>query len=134
MEEDAQIKILFVLSKTVVFLLLPSNFHCSDGCRRLQTAENAVFSRTAVAPKPDERWLLVTSAAHMHCDCLFPSGFCGVLTPSRFWGTSRYQCIVQSACWRGGTLANRIMGQPCPRALPRTAPGWAWRLFPVLRG
>src|SRR3974390_2504125 len=101
MEEDAQIKILFVLSKTVVFLLLPSNFHCSDGCRRLQTAENAVFSRTAVAPKPDERRLLVTSAAHMHCDCLFPSGFCGVLTPSRFWGTSRYQCIVQSALLLG---------------------------------
>ena len=71
MEEGAQIK---VLSKTIVFLLLPSNFHCSDGCRRLQTAENAVFSRTAVAPKPDERWLLVTFAALMHCDWLFPSG------------------------------------------------------------
>jgi len=33
---------------------------------------NAVFTRTAVARKPDERWLLVTSAAHMQTDWLFP--------------------------------------------------------------
>jgi uncharacterized SAM-binding protein YcdF (DUF218 family) len=29
------------------------------------TAENAVFTKTLVNPKPGERWLLVTSAAHM---------------------------------------------------------------------
>jgi uncharacterized SAM-binding protein YcdF (DUF218 family) len=29
------------------------------------TAENAVFSRALAMPKPDERWLLVTSAWHM---------------------------------------------------------------------
>ena len=29
------------------------------------TAENAIFSRQLAAPKPGERWLLVTSASHM---------------------------------------------------------------------
>jgi uncharacterized SAM-binding protein YcdF (DUF218 family) len=29
------------------------------------TAENAIFSRRLIAPKPGERWLLVTSAMHM---------------------------------------------------------------------
>src|SRR4051812_25843509 len=29
------------------------------------TAENASFTRALIAPKPGERWLLVTSAAHM---------------------------------------------------------------------
>jgi uncharacterized SAM-binding protein YcdF (DUF218 family) len=29
------------------------------------TAENAVFAKRLIAPKPDERWLLVTSAFHM---------------------------------------------------------------------
>jgi uncharacterized SAM-binding protein YcdF (DUF218 family) len=29
------------------------------------TAENAVFTKRLIAPKPDERWLLVTSAIHM---------------------------------------------------------------------
>ncbi len=29
------------------------------------TAENAIFSKRLIAPKPGERWLLVTSAAHM---------------------------------------------------------------------
>ena len=30
------------------------------------TVENAVFSRAIVQPKPNEVWLLVTSAGHMH--------------------------------------------------------------------
>jgi uncharacterized SAM-binding protein YcdF (DUF218 family) len=29
------------------------------------TAENAVFAKRLIAPKPGERWLLVTSAFHM---------------------------------------------------------------------
>jgi uncharacterized SAM-binding protein YcdF (DUF218 family) len=29
------------------------------------TAENAVFTKALINPKPNERWLLVTSAAHM---------------------------------------------------------------------
>ena len=29
------------------------------------TIENAVFSHLLASPKPDERWILVTSAAHM---------------------------------------------------------------------
>ena len=33
--------------------------------RSRNTAENAEFSRTLAAPKPGERWLLVTSAYHM---------------------------------------------------------------------
>jgi uncharacterized SAM-binding protein YcdF (DUF218 family) len=33
--------------------------------RSRNTAENAAFSKALVAPKPGERWLLVTSAAHM---------------------------------------------------------------------
>ncbi len=33
--------------------------------RSRTTAENAAFSRQAAAPKPGERWLLVTSAYHM---------------------------------------------------------------------
>jgi len=33
--------------------------------RSRNTAENAVFTRDLVKPKPDERWLLVTSAQHM---------------------------------------------------------------------
>lgn len=33
--------------------------------RSRNTAENAVFSKTIANPKPGERWLLVTSAAHM---------------------------------------------------------------------
>ncbi|MCJ8141477.1 YdcF family protein [Ancylobacter sp. A5.8] len=33
--------------------------------RSRNTAENAAFSRDLVAPKPGERWLLVTSAYHM---------------------------------------------------------------------
>lgn len=33
--------------------------------RSRNTHENAVFSAAAVRPKPEERWLLVTSAAHM---------------------------------------------------------------------
>ncbi len=33
--------------------------------RSRNTAENAAFSKAIAAPKPGERWLLVTSAAHM---------------------------------------------------------------------
>jgi uncharacterized SAM-binding protein YcdF (DUF218 family) len=33
--------------------------------RSRNTAENAAFSKALVAPKPGERWLLVTSAMHM---------------------------------------------------------------------
>jgi uncharacterized SAM-binding protein YcdF (DUF218 family) len=33
--------------------------------RSRNTAENAAFSKALVEPKPEERWLLVTSAAHM---------------------------------------------------------------------
>lgn len=33
--------------------------------RSRNTAENAVFTKDLVKPKPDERWLLVTSAKHM---------------------------------------------------------------------
>jgi uncharacterized SAM-binding protein YcdF (DUF218 family) len=33
--------------------------------RSRNTAENAAFSKTLAAPKPGERWLLVTSAMHM---------------------------------------------------------------------
>jgi uncharacterized SAM-binding protein YcdF (DUF218 family) len=33
--------------------------------RSRNTYENAVFSKALVAPKPDERWLLITSAFHM---------------------------------------------------------------------
>ena len=33
--------------------------------RSRNTAENAVYSKALVAPKPGERWLLVTSAMHM---------------------------------------------------------------------
>jgi uncharacterized SAM-binding protein YcdF (DUF218 family) len=33
--------------------------------RARNTYENAVFTRELLRPKPDERWLLVTSAAHM---------------------------------------------------------------------
>jgi uncharacterized SAM-binding protein YcdF (DUF218 family) len=33
--------------------------------RSRNTAENAVYSKALAAPKPGERWLLVTSAAHM---------------------------------------------------------------------
>jgi uncharacterized SAM-binding protein YcdF (DUF218 family) len=33
--------------------------------RSRNTAENATFSRQIAAPKPGERWLLVTSAMHM---------------------------------------------------------------------
>ena len=33
--------------------------------RSRNTVENAVFTRALVNPKPNERWLLVTSAAHM---------------------------------------------------------------------
>ncbi|MBV9969593.1 MAG: YdcF family protein, partial [Xanthobacteraceae bacterium] len=33
--------------------------------RSRNTAENAVYSKALAAPKPGERWLLVTSAMHM---------------------------------------------------------------------
>ena len=33
--------------------------------RSRNTQENAEFSRALAAPKPGERWLLVTSAFHM---------------------------------------------------------------------
>jgi uncharacterized SAM-binding protein YcdF (DUF218 family) len=41
----------------------PARIELEDRSRN--TVENAVFSKTIAAPKPGERWLLVTSAFHM---------------------------------------------------------------------
>jgi uncharacterized SAM-binding protein YcdF (DUF218 family) len=45
--------------------------------RSRNTYENAVFTRDLVKPKPGERWLLVTSAAHMprSVGCFRRAGF-----------------------------------------------------------
>ena len=75
MEEDAQIKIFFVLSKTVVFLLSPSNFHCLHGCRYSRSARDGVFPRSEGARAQAGRALAAgSSAAHMHWDWPFRSG------------------------------------------------------------
>jgi len=41
----------------------PERFRVEN--RSLTTAENAQFVKALIDPKPTERWLLVTSAAHM---------------------------------------------------------------------
>lgn len=45
------------------FGIAPARLAIEDRSRN--TAENAAFARDVAAPKPGERWLLVTSAAHM---------------------------------------------------------------------
>jgi uncharacterized SAM-binding protein YcdF (DUF218 family) len=45
------------------FGIAPERIAAEDRSRN--TAENAVFTRELVNPKPGERWLLITSAAHM---------------------------------------------------------------------
>lgn len=45
--------------------------------RSRNTAENAEFTKALIGPKPGERWLLVTSAAHMprSVGCFRRAGF-----------------------------------------------------------
>lgn len=43
--------------------IAPNRITLEDRSRN--TAENAAFTKTLVNPKPDERWLLITSAYHM---------------------------------------------------------------------
>jgi len=58
--------------------------------RSRNTAENAIFSKELVQPKPGERWLLVTSAAHMPraVGCFRQVGFAVEAYPTD-WHTRR---------------------------------------------
>lgn len=82
------------------------------------TYENAIFSKQLVAPKPGERWLLVTSAYHMPRSVgLFrKAGFRS--SPTRWTGASATGPI----CSASRTL--HWSGWDAP--MPRSANGWVF--------
>jgi uncharacterized SAM-binding protein YcdF (DUF218 family) len=62
--------------------------------RSRNTYENATFSKALVAPKPGERWLLVTSAFHMpRAVGLFRNGLCGRALSRGLAGWGRRGCV-----------------------------------------
>jgi len=88
------------------------------------TAENATFTKALVAPKPGERWLLVTSAAHMPraMGCFRRAGFDVEAYPVD-WNTP--------PSWRFGMPLSPIYGM---RALDDAAHEWEGLFFYWLSG
>ena len=88
------------------------------------TAENAAFTKALVAPKPGERWLLVTSAAHMPraMGCFRRIGFDVEAYPVDWHTTPR---------WRFGVSLSPIYGI---RVLDDAAHEWEGLFFYWLSG
>lgn len=105
--------------------------------RSRNTVENAVFSRDLVKPKPGERWLVVTSAAHMprSIGCFRKAGFAVEAYPVS-WTTGKefnlfrrtefasglgrldsaaYEWIGLAAYWLAGHTSELLPG-PAPRS------------------
>ena len=74
--------------------------------RARNTYENAVFTKELVKPKPGERWLLVTSAAHMPraIGCFRRAGFAVEAYPVD-WSTGRSISLMPTNSFAGGLRA-----------------------------
>jgi len=88
------------------------------------TAENATLTRDLVQPKPGERWLLVTSAAHMPraMGCFRKAGFSVEAYPVDWHTLPR---------WRFGMNASPVAGL---RSVDAAAHEWEGLLFYWLSG
>jgi len=92
--------------------------------RARNTYENAVFTKRLMQPKPGERWLLVTSAAHMPraIGCFRHAGFAAEAYPVD-WSTA-----PGGVLWPGSHIAHGL------RVLDTAAREWTGLLSYWLRG
>jgi uncharacterized SAM-binding protein YcdF (DUF218 family) len=79
--------------------------------RSRNTAENAVFTKALVQPKPGERWLLVTSAQHMPraIGCFRRAGFAVEAYPVDWHTLSRWRFAFSPAISGGLARADLAM-------------------------
>jgi len=132
-------------------LVSKATFTEADGARRLfeglgldparlvmedqsrNTWENAVFTRRLVAPKPGERWLLVTSAWHMprSMGVFRKAGFAVEAFPVDYWSSGRTGDFVRpySRAPRGLEIADNGFKEWVGLLAYRLA-GYSDELFP----
>ena len=86
------------------------------------TRENATFTKALIAPKPGERWLLVTSAHHMprSVACFRAAGFPVIPYPVDFRSRRPPSRFPAGRCVLGRTetRGHRHQGVDRPRGLP----------------
>jgi uncharacterized SAM-binding protein YcdF (DUF218 family) len=100
--------------------------------RSRNTAENAVFTKELVEPKPTERWLIVTSALHMPraIGCFRKAGFAVEAYPVGWRTTQLFDSLGQRTLSEGlkqlDVAANEWIGLVAYRLTGRTS-----ALFPA---